>query len=154
VTIKDKIVVINVHSNKRSISHGFFAKIFFILDKRQLSVDLISTSEVHVSMAIHSANISDEDLQITKQELEECGEVSILDKMAILSLVGADMRRMVGIAGRMFSTLGENNVNIEMISQGLLSSLPSAYLSFLSSTTRFPPSFQAYFPFPSNIRTY
>jgi aspartate kinase len=121
VTIKDKIVVINVHSNKRSISHGFFHKVFSILDKLQLSVDLISTSEVHVSMAI--ANISNEDLQRAKRVLEECGHVSILDKMAILSLVGADMRKMVGIAGRMFSTLGENNVNIEMISQGMSSSL-------------------------------
>jgi len=118
VTIKDRISVINVHSNKRSISHGFFAKVFSILDKRQLSVDLISTSEVHVSMAIHSANLSDEELQKAKAELEECGEVSILNEMAILSLVGADMKNMIGIAGRMFSTLGENNVNIEMISQG------------------------------------
>merc|ERR1711939_1012985 len=50
--------------------------------------------------------------------LEECGEVSILNKMATLSLVGAEMKNMIGIAGRMFSTLGENNVNIEMISQG------------------------------------
>ncbi|CAL3966023.1 unnamed protein product [Diplocarpon coronariae] len=118
VTIKDKISVINVHSNKRSISHGFFAKVFRILDERQLSVDLISTSEVHVSMAIHSANILDEDLEKAKKELEECGEVSILHKMAILSLVGAEMKNMIGIAGKMFSTLGENNVNIEMISQG------------------------------------
>ena len=118
VTIKDKITVINVHSNKRSISHGFFAKVFSILDRRQLSVDLISTSEVHVSMAIHSPSIPAEDLQKAKEELEECGEVSILNKMAILSLVGAEMKNMVGIAGRMFSTLGEHNVNIEMISQG------------------------------------
>lgn len=118
VTIKDKITVINVHSNKRSISHGFFAKVFSILDRRQLSVDLISTSEVHVSMAIHSPSIPAEDLQNAKEELEECGEVSILNKMAILSLVGAEMKNMVGIAGRMFSTLGEHNVNIEMISQG------------------------------------
>jgi aspartate kinase len=121
VTIKDKITVINVHSNKRSISHGFFAKVFSILDRRQLSVDLISTSEVHVSMAIHSANISDDALDKAKKELEEYGEVSILSKMAILSLVGAEMKNMIGIAGRMFSTLGENNVNIEMISQGTLS---------------------------------
>ncbi|PBP23903.1 aspartate kinase [Diplocarpon rosae] len=118
VTIKDKISVINVHSNKRSISHGFFAKVFRILDERQLSVDLISTSEVHVSMAIHSANISDDDLEKAKEELEECGEVSILHKMAILSLLGAEMKNMIGVAGKMFSTLGENNVNIEMISQG------------------------------------
>jgi aspartate kinase len=38
--------------------------------------------------------------------------------MAILSLVGKQMRNMVGIAGRMFTTLAEGNVNIEMISQG------------------------------------
>jgi aspartate kinase len=125
VTIKDKISVINVHSNKRSLSHGFFAKVFRILDTLQLSVDLISTSEVHVSMAIHSANISSEDLQMAKKALEECGEVSVLNKMAILSLVGAEMKNMVGIAGRMFSTLGEHNVNIEMISQGMF---PTSFL--------------------------
>jgi hypothetical protein len=38
--------------------------------------------------------------------------------MAILSLVGHQMRNMVGIAGRMFSTLAEGSINIEMISQG------------------------------------
>jgi aspartate kinase len=121
VTIKDKISVINVHSNKRSISHGFFAKVFSILDRRQISVDLISTSEVHVSMAIHAASVSQADLKQAADELSECGEVSILHKMAILSLVGADMKNMIGIAGKMFSTLGEHNVNIEMISQGRLS---------------------------------
>ncbi|KAI9746553.1 MAG: Aspartokinase [Claussenomyces sp. TS43310] len=118
VTIKDKITVINVHSNKRSISHGFFAKVFSILDKRQVSVDLISTSEVHVSMAIHAANISEEELKRAREDLEECGEVCIVPKMAIVSLVGAQMKNMVGIAGRMFSTLGEHNINLEMISQG------------------------------------
>lgn len=38
--------------------------------------------------------------------------------MAILSLVGKQMRNMVGIAGLMFTTLAQGNVNIEMISQG------------------------------------
>lgn len=116
VTIKNQISVINVHSNKRSISHGFFAKVFAILDRLQLSVDLISTSEVHVSLAVHA--VSDDDLEKARIALEPCGEVSILKKMAILSLVGSEMKNMVGISGRMFSTLGENNVNIEMISQG------------------------------------
>lgn len=119
VTIKDKITVINVHSNKRSISHGFFLKVFTILDKRKISVDLISTSEVHVSMAIHAANLSDEDLKYARQDLEEVGDVSIASKMAIISLVGAEMKDMVGIAGRMCTTLGEHNINLEMISQGM-----------------------------------
>ncbi|KAI2608648.1 aspartate kinase [Hypoxylon fragiforme] len=118
VTIKNNISVINVHSNKRSISHGFFAKVFSILNSHRISVDLISTSEVHVSMAIHSTAPSVRHFEKAKAELEECGDVSILLDMAILSLVGAEMKNMIGIAGRMFSTLGEHNVNIEMISQG------------------------------------
>ncbi|KAI1092463.1 aspartate kinase [Rostrohypoxylon terebratum] len=118
VTIKNNITVINVHSNKRSISHGFFAKVFSILNSHRISVDLISTSEVHVSMAIHTSSPSIHHFEKATAELEECGDVSILQDMAILSLVGAEMKNMVGIAGRMFSTLGEHNVNIEMISQG------------------------------------
>ena len=130
VTVKHKILVINVHSNKRSLSHGFFAKIFSTLDKWRLSIDLISTSEVHVSMALHSEaplydgdgedeyRIIDRDLQGALEELNNYGTVTISPEMAILSLVGKQMRNMIGIAGKMFSTLGENNVNIEMISQG------------------------------------
>ena len=45
-------------------------------------------------------------------------QVSVHQDMAILSLVGRQMRNMVGIAGRMFTTLAQGNVNIEMISQG------------------------------------
>jgi aspartate kinase len=121
VTIKDRISVINVHSNKRSISHGFFASVFAILHDHRISVDLISTSEVHVSMAIHSAfdsPASVDNFEHCVRELQECGDVSTLHNMAILSLVGAEMKNMIGVAGRMFSTLGEHNVNIEMISQG------------------------------------
>jgi aspartate kinase len=118
VTIKDKISVINVHSNKRSLSHGFFARVFSILHARRISVDLISTSEVHVSMAIHYPSTDGRVLKQATDELGECGDVSVLHDMAILSLVGADMKNMIGIAGRMFSTLGEHNVNLEMISQG------------------------------------
>jgi aspartate kinase len=118
VTIKDNISVINVHSNKRSISHGFFARVFSILDAHQISVDLISTSEVHVSMAVHGGTLMQGVFDQATDELNDLGDVSVLHDMAILSLVGADMKRMIGIAGRMFSTLGEHNVNIEMISQG------------------------------------
>ena len=117
ITVKDNVTVINIHSNKRSISYGFFAKIFSILDAHHISVDLISTSEVHVSMAIHSAT-SSSTFGKAKTELEECGEVSILHDMAILSLVGAEMKNMIGLSGKMFSVLGDYNVNVEMISQG------------------------------------
>lgn len=94
-------------------------------------MDLISTSEVHVSMALHSESplvtgggedevkeIVNDQLRGAVTELKKYGAVDLMDGMAILSLVGRQMKDMVGCAGRMFLTLGEHNINIEMISQG------------------------------------
>ncbi|KAH7105099.1 aspartate kinase [Auriculariales sp. MPI-PUGE-AT-0066] len=121
VTIKERIVVLNINSNRKSVSHGFLARIFSTLDAFGVVVDLISTSEVHVSMAIEdrSHNMSDrKSLNRLVIELQKVGTVSVHRDMAILSLVGKSMHKMVGIAGRMFTTLAEGGVNIEMISQG------------------------------------
>ncbi|KAK0635676.1 aspartokinase-like protein [Bombardia bombarda] len=118
VTIKNKISIINIHSNKRSIAHTFLARVFQILNQHRISVDLISTSEVHVSIAVHTGNTELNTFDLAVGDLRDCGDVSVLHDMAILSLVGAEMKNMPGIAGKMFSTLGNHHVNIEMISQG------------------------------------
>lgn len=139
VTIKRNIVVLNVHSNKRTRAHGFLMSIFSILDKWHLSVDLISSSEVHVSMALHSESalltgggedeyrIADDDLQGAVTDLGSLGTIDIVPDMAIVSLVGRQLKNMVGISGRFFSVLGESNVNIEMISQGKFYFAPSPF---------------------------
>src|SRR6266542_6250558 len=44
VTIKNNIIVLNIHSNRKIMSHGFFAQIFAALDTYGIIVDLISTS--------------------------------------------------------------------------------------------------------------
>ncbi|GAB7362423.1 hypothetical protein MBLNU230_g2745t1 [Neophaeotheca triangularis] len=129
VTIKRGITVLNVHSKKRTRAHGFLMSIFLILDRHHLSVDLISSSEVHVSMALHSESSllsgSEEDVRIASsslagavEDLSQWGDVDLVPGMAIISLVGRQLRSMVGISGRFFSTLGEQGINIEMISQG------------------------------------
>jgi aspartate kinase len=76
VTIKDHVIVLNVHSNRKSVSHGFFAKIFSTLDRYGVVVDLISTSEVHVSMALGEDN-ADKDLERVIADLRSVGRVSI-----------------------------------------------------------------------------
>ncbi|KAF8249470.1 aspartate kinase [Wilcoxina mikolae CBS 423.85] len=117
VTTKNNIVVLNIHSNRKSLSHGFLAGIFSVLDKHQLCVDLISTSEVHVSMALQS-EVKDHALKEAVDELKRYGSVDVIRDLTILSLVGKQMKHMIGIAGKMFSTLAKANINIEMISQG------------------------------------
>lgn len=130
VTVKHGIVILNVHSNKRTRAHGFLMGIFNALDRWHLSVDLISSSEVHVSMALHSEvallsgggedeiNIMNADLEGAVRQLNEYGAVDLVGNMAIISLVGSDLKNLVGISGKFFSTLGDNGINIEMISQG------------------------------------
>jgi aspartate kinase len=59
VTIKERILVLNIHSNRKSVSHGFLAGIFGTLDRFGIVVDLISTSEVHVSMALEGGGLGD-----------------------------------------------------------------------------------------------
>lgn len=130
VTIKRGIVVLNVHSNKRTRAPGFLRNIFAILDKWNMSVDLISSSEVHVSLVLHSESSmltygTDEEYHIQDEELKGCvvdlsdiGTIDLVPNMAIVSLVGKQLKNMLGISGRFFSVLGENNINIEMISQG------------------------------------
>ncbi|KAF2862478.1 aspartate kinase [Piedraia hortae CBS 480.64] len=130
VTIKPNIIVMNVHSKRRTRAHGFLMSIFSTLDRHGLSVDLISSSEVHVSMALHSegvllsgqneeeVKIESENLKAAVDELAAWGDVDLVGGMAIISLVGRQLRSMVGISGRFFSALGDNGINIEMISQG------------------------------------
>ena len=110
-------MVINIHSNRKAVSHGFLASIFSLLDKRKLVVDLISTSEVHISMALNQTS-RDHILRELVDDLKRHGTVDVVKEMAILSLVGKQMKHLVGIAGRMFSTLASVGVNVEMISQG------------------------------------
>ncbi|KAF5645313.1 aspartate kinase [Fusarium sp. NRRL 25303] len=129
VTIKRDITIFNILSNKQSMSHGFFVKVFTILAEHDISVDLISTSEVHVSMAINSSNMDPSQIKNVQCRLAEEGEVNVLPVMAILSLVGAELKNMTGIAGKMFAILGEQDVNIEMISQGFLDNYPSTLTS-------------------------
>ena len=75
VTIKEHIIVINVNSNRKSVSHGFLAGIFGTLDRFGVVVDLISTSEVHVSMAIEDG-LAKRILDRLVKELRKTGTVS------------------------------------------------------------------------------
>ncbi|WVQ84666.1 hypothetical protein IAT38_006821 [Cryptococcus sp. DSM 104549] len=117
VTIKDSIIVLNIHSNRKTLSHGFLARIFGTLDRSGVVVDLISTSEVHVSMAMQDFNHRKR-LERLVRDLEKIGDVTVSNDMAILSLVGRNMRNAIGSAGLMFTSLARAMVNIEMISQG------------------------------------
>jgi aspartate kinase len=57
--------------------------------------------------------IKDARLQGAYDDLSELGAVDIVSDMAIVSLVGKDLKNLTGISGKFFSVLGDNNINIE-----------------------------------------
>lgn len=85
VTFKENIVVINITSNRKNVSHGFLARIFGILDKYGLVVDLISTSEVHVTMAAENRR-GNKVLDRLVVEFEKLGTVGLSSGQVVLLL--------------------------------------------------------------------
>ncbi|KAL8647657.1 MAG: hypothetical protein Q9226_006347 [Calogaya cf. arnoldii] len=120
VTVKSKITIVNVHSNRKVDSPSFLRQICEILANNSLAVDLFEKNECHVSIAVHSKDTKTQGDRLEKavKELGEYGAVDVVHGMAILSLIGGGLKRSIGIAGRFFTALGNNNINIEMISQG------------------------------------
>ena len=114
IACKKGVKVINIHSTKMFLIHGFMAKIFDIFASLKIPVDMISTSEVNVSLTISGRY----DTTKLMEELRKIAEVDMRDKRSSISVVGLGIRYTPGIAGKIFSALGNNNINVEMISLG------------------------------------
>jgi aspartate kinase len=112
ISCKTGITILNIRSTRMLMAYGFLHRIFEIFDRFRTSVDMVSTSEVSVSLTVDNC----ENLDAISKELREFAEVMIEDRQAIVCLIGEDIRRTPGIAGRAFQILRKEN--IRMISQG------------------------------------
>jgi len=114
ITSKKNIILINVDSKRMLGAYGFLARLFDVFYKYKQSIDVVSTSEVSVSMTINN----DKNLNDIVLDLKGIADVNVLNNRAVICVVGEGMRNTPGVAGRVFSMMGKNNINIEMISQG------------------------------------
>jgi aspartate kinase len=112
ISSKREITVLNIRSTRMLLAHGFLRRIFEVFDRYKTSVDMVSTSEVSVSLTVDNPEHLDE----ICQELRQFAEVSSEAQQAIVCLVGEDIRHRPGIAGRAFQVIRDKN--IRMISQG------------------------------------
>ncbi|HTM48170.1 MAG TPA: lysine-sensitive aspartokinase 3 [Bryobacteraceae bacterium] len=112
IACKRKITLVNIHSTRMLMAHGFLRRIFEIFDRNETAVDMVATSEVSVSLTIDNTG----GLDAICRELREFSDVSIEDHQAIVCLVGENIRYTPGVAARVFGAL--NGTNIRMISQG------------------------------------
>ena len=92
--------------------HSFLRSMFEVFDRHEVSVDLVSTSEVSVSLTVDRQDR----LQVVVEELSQFSKVAVKPDCAIICLVGEGIQSTPGIAGRVFKALGD--INVSMISQG------------------------------------
>ncbi len=112
IACKRKIALVNIHSTRMLMAHGFLRRIFEVFDRAETAVDMVATSEVSVSLTIDNTAR----LEPILAELRQFSEAGTeLDK-AIVCLVGENIRYTPGVARRVFNALG--NINARMISQG------------------------------------
>ncbi len=96
------------------MAHGFLARVFEVFARHHLVVDLVTTSEVSISVTLDDTL----GLDAALADLEGIGEVEVRRGLAIVAVVGDGAPTQVGLAGQVFSLLGGIAVPVEMISQG------------------------------------
>ena len=94
------------------LAYGFLRKIFEVFEKYKTSIDMITTSEVAVSVTIDNKNHLKEILK----ELEPFGFISVESDHSIISVVGNEIARTPEILKNLFDSLAD--INIRMVSYG------------------------------------
>jgi aspartate kinase len=112
IAAKKRLTIIDVVASRMLMSHGYLKAVFDVFDKYQCAIDMVSTSEVSISLTVDS----NEKLPEICAELGKIADVKYEGHKALICLVGEDIRGHNGIAGRVFSAV--SHVNIRMISQG------------------------------------
>ncbi len=112
VAAKDGITAIKIRSDRMLMAYGFLKSVFRIFEKYRTPIDMISTSEVAVSLTIDNKD----NLQKIKNDLDKFGTVEVDDNMTIICIVGDIIAEERGFASKVFNAL--DGIPIRMISYG------------------------------------
>ncbi len=109
---KTGVTTVQITAARMLGAYGFLRSLFEVFDRHRTAVDVVTTSEVSVSLSLDDTS----NLEAIVSDLEKLGSVSVEEGRAILCVVGEGLRSTPGIAGRIFSTI--SNINVSLISQG------------------------------------
>jgi len=112
VAAKDNIIAIRIKSSRMLLAYGFLRKIFEVFEKYKTPIDMITTSEVAVSLTIDT----DQQLHAIIDELSPFGHVEVDRKQTIVSLVGFEITSTPAILSNL--SLAVKDIPVRMISYG------------------------------------
>jgi len=112
VAAKDYITAIKIKSSRMLLAYGFLRKIFEIFEKYRTSIDMVTTSEVAVSLTIDN----DAYLKEIIKELELFGTVEVDTNQTIVSIVGNEITETKDVLRKIFESIPE--IPVRMVSYG------------------------------------
>ena len=112
VAAKDGITAIKIKSSRMLLAYGFLRKVFEVFEKYKTSIDMITTSEVAVSVTIDSDTFLNEIVR----ELEPFGSVDVENGQTIVSIVGNEIAQTDHVLQKLFDALSE--IPTTMVSYG------------------------------------
>jgi aspartate kinase len=115
IACKRNVTLINIHSSRMLGAAGFLQSVFDAFGQEKVSIDLISTSEVNVSLTLDPQS-DRASVQRVLARLEKIATVTAEEGMASVATVGSGIRRVSGVAARAFGAL--KGINVVMISMG------------------------------------
>jgi aspartate kinase len=112
IAAKDGIIAINIKSSRMLLAYGFLRKIFEVFEKYKTSIDMVTTSEVAVSVTI------DNGIQLNNilRELEPFGNTEVEQDQTIVSIVGNEIAETKDVLNKLFE--GLSNIPVRMVSYG------------------------------------
>ena len=111
ISAKDNITAIKIKSNRMLMAHGYLRKIFEVFDKHHTSIDMITTSEIAISLTIDDTNYLDEIVR----EIGAYGEVTVDQDHSIICIVGESVIKDTK-SYKLFEIL--NFIPVRMVSYG------------------------------------
>lgn len=112
VAAKDNIIAIRIKSSRMLLAYGFLRKIFEVFEKYRTPVDMVTTSEVAVSLTIDSAA----HLREIVKELEPFGTIEVDKNQVIISVVGNEISQTEAMVKKLFGSI--MNIPVRMVSYG------------------------------------
>lgn len=120
ITGKKDFLVISIAKINSSNELGFLKHILDIFDNYRIPVVLVTTAIDSFSIILDKSKIRNDIYEVCNEIKTslKCDEVSLYDNLSLVCVVGRGMKDKKGISGKIFSLLGENDINIRTISQG------------------------------------
>jgi aspartate kinase len=112
VAAKDGIIAVNIKSSRMLLAYGFLRKVFEVFEKYRTPIDMITTSEVAVSVTIDNASA----LSDIIRELQTFSIVDVDKDQTIICIVGNKIGEQAGTLKKVFDSL--SNINVRMVSFG------------------------------------